>query len=370
MPLERSSARPPETQNFVIQSCIQPPYVVIPLRSLSWKKRIRRLNPENDWEAAMRISTSTLSGAAAGIFALAVGAAGAAAQSDAQKKKMQMWVNNPQADGYLEAHKDLQNPPELMGGPVKVSVSQDSGGVFVILPSKARLDPHITGTPDMPRWNGGTPGISSVPIPARGVEDGQFTRMKQPSPFGDKVVSMGGASLQLEMTDITATDGATTKDKTMLEASWQDQAGNTYTVKCCKMMASHGLEWPTFGGVATNHLLHGFSGVGTPLMPTEFTYAAFWGMGSVSKNGEVLAQPRMIHGMLTEYVRTQDYKLAKDSEVDATRRHFHLMVPPMKPVPEETRYEHSNVKTGFELPNGKELPFWHVMFEDLEVSSE
>lgn len=319
----------------------------------------------------MPTAKTILSGAAVGVLALAAGVAGAAEQHDGNKnKKLQMFVNNPQADGYLEAHKGLQNPPEVLGAPVNVSISQDGGGVFVILPSKARLDSHVMGTPKMPRQHGGTPGISGVPLPVRGQKDGQFTRMKKPSPFGDKYVTMGGASLQLKMTDITATDAATTEDTTQMKASWQDSEGNTYTVKCCKMMASHGLEWPTFGGVATNHILHGFSGMGTPLMPTEFTYAAFWGMGSVSKNGEVLAQPRMIHGMLTEYVRTEGYELAKDSEVNPKRRHFHLMVPPMKPVPEETRYEHSNVATGFELPNGKELPFWHVMFESIEVSSE
>lgn len=29
----------------------------------------------------------------------------------------------------------------------------------------------------------------------------------------------------------------------------------------------------------------------------------------------------------------------------------------MKPLPDEDKYEHKNVKTGFSLPNGKELPF-------------
>jgi hypothetical protein len=28
------------------------------------------------------------------------------------------------------------------------------------------------------------------------------------------------------------------------------------------------------------------------------------------------------------------------------------------------------VSTGFELPNGMELPFWHVMFENLNIDSQ
>lgn len=60
-----------------------------------------------------------------------------------------------------------------------------------------------------------------------------------------------------------------------MTASWQDKAGNTYTVKCCTKVATHGADYPTFGGVVTNTILHGSSAIGTPLMPTEYTYFAF-----------------------------------------------------------------------------------------------
>ncbi len=52
-----------------------------------------------------------------------------------------------------------------------------------------------------------------------------------------------------------------------------------------------------------------------------------------------------------------------------TRRHFHLMVAPFKPNMQEGHFERSPVKTGFQLPSGMELPFWHVMFENLEIES-
>jgi len=135
-------------------------------------------------------------------------------------------------------------------------------------------------------------------------------------------------------------------------------------------MAAHGIEFPTFGGVATNHILHGFTRIGTALMPSEYTYFAFWGMGAVMKNREVMDKPRLVHGMLTEYVRGENYKLVEDSEVTPGRRHFHLMVAPMMPNMQEGTFTHKNVKTGFTLPNGMELPFWHVMFENLEINGE
>ncbi|MEF8865114.1 MAG: hypothetical protein V5A20_05060 [Salinibacter sp.] len=302
---------------------------------------------------------------------LLVGLADTAQAQDKNMKKMLMQLQEMnQADGYLEAHRNVENPPELLGGPISFAVEQSSGGVFVGLPDQRQLDSDVFGTPEMPLAFTGTPGVTGVPVPFREVENGQFTQLDRNTPFGNKSTAMPNGSMMLKATDVTATDAATTEDQVKFKASWEDPQGNTYAVRCCEMLSSAGPEFPTFGGVVTNHLLHGFSGVGTPLMPTEYTYAAFWGMGAVLKNGEVVDRPRIVHGMLTEYVRKEGYELASDSEVTPTRKHFHLMVAPFMPVQGEHKFEHDNVSTGFELPNGKELPFWHVMFENLNIESQ
>ena len=189
------------------------------------------------------------------------------------------------------------------------------------------------------------------------------------TPFGNKSMVMPDGKLQIEATDATATDAATTSDKVKFSASWKDKKGNTYSVKCCDKLVAHGLEYPTFGGVATNIILHGNSGIGTPLMPTEFAYFAFWGFGEVDMNGKTLDKPRLIHGMLTEYVRGDDYALAMDDGTTPQRMQFHLMIPPFKPDPDKGVFIKAPVKTGLKLPNGKELPFWHVMFENLTLDS-
>lgn len=285
-------------------------------------------------------------------------------------KKMKMLQEMAPYKGYLKAHMNLDQPQELLGGPLKVNISQQSGGVFVILPSKRELDPYVFGNPKMPRAFAGTPGINGLPPAARGTKDGEYTEMKKPSPFGDKNVVMANGKLNIEALDATATDAAKTSDKVSFKASWEDKEGNTYEVRCCEMLAAHGVEYPTFGGVVTNTIMHGSSRIGTALMPTEYVYFAFWGMGAVMKNGEVTDKPRLIHGMLTEYVRTEGYELASDDEVTPTRKHFHLMVPPMMPEMKEQKFVHNNVKTGFTLPNDMELPFWHVMFENLQINAE
>jgi len=295
--------------------------------------------------------------------------AGKMDKSEMQKMVM-MFQGMAPYRGYLEAHKNENKPFELLGGPIKVNIEQKSGGVFIALPDNRKLDPDVFGTPKFPRAFGGTPGINGVPPMLRGVENGKYTAMKKPSPFGDKYMVAGDGELKIKAEDVTATDAASTRDSVQMEASWKDKQGNTYTVKCCKMLAAHGLEYPTFGGVVTNHILHGSSRIGTALMPTEYTYFAFWGMGQVEKNGKVLDKPRLVHGMLTEYVRKKGYELAFDKEVTPGRRHFHLMVPPMMPDMKSGTFEHDAVKTGFKLPNGMELPFWHVMFENLDISSK
>ncbi len=296
--------------------------------------------------------------------------AGQQADQPSQEEMVSRMQEMTQADGYLEAHRGVETPLSRLGGPLHVTVTQDGGGVFVALPARRELDPHVFGTPDMPRAFGGTPVITGVPPAMRGTEGGEYTELTQPSPFGDAFLTMGNASLTIEATDMTAADAATTEDSVEFEASWQDEEGNTYAVTCCKQLVTHGIEFPTFGGVVTNHLLHGFSGVGTPLMPTEFAYLAFWGVGDVLKNGEVIDENRLIHGMLTEYVRTEGYELGFDEDVNPQGRHFHLMVAPAEPVPDEGLFRPQPVNTGFTMANGEPLPFWHVMFESFEVEAE
>lgn len=273
--------------------------------------------------------------------------------------------------GYLEAHAPVEEPLPLAGGPVHVRVTQTAGGVHVGLPSPRRLDEDVMGTPDRPRAFAGTPLIDGIPLGVRASEGGEYTRTTRMTPTGDlKSKVLPNGRLEFEAWDVTATDAATTEDSVAFRASWEDGDGNSYAVTCCTEMYAHGTEMPTFGGVVTNHILHGSSRLWTAMMPTFFTYAAFWGKGSLLKNGEVRQEGKMIHGMLTEYVRTEGYKMAFDREVTPTRRHFHLMVFPMDPAPEKGGFVKSPARTGFMLPNGKELPFWHVMFGNLNIDSD
>lgn len=83
----------------------------------------------------------------------------------------------------------------------------------------------------------------------------------------------------------------------------------------------------------------------------------------------------MLHCMTTEAVRDQDYNLAHtedlplplDKTIAGQKHHTHCIVLPVKMTPKGPKFE--PVNTAFELPNGKNQPFIHIMFEKDEIVS-
>lgn len=314
------------------------------------------------------IRTPLALGLTAAAFACAAVAANEATP-EVTHQKMERLESAAPYRGYLKAHESVHDPLEILGGPLKISVSQSEGSVYIALPDHRELDPAVFGRPGRPRAREGFPGIEGVPLDMRGTEDGKYTEFEDKSPFGNARVVMSKGRLDINAKDITATDAATTEDEVEMEASWEDKDGNEYKIKCCEEMASHGADFPTFGGVVTGHILYGSSRGGTPLMPTEYAWFAFWGTGKVFKNGELMDGKRLVHGVLSEGIRTDGYQLAFDDEVEPTEIMFHLIVPPVDPKPEKGTYEKDPVHTGYKLDDGKELPFWHVIFMKPEVTA-
>ena len=259
-------------------------------------------------------------------------------------------ADDPPAPGlhaYVRAHANVQNPPQLLGGPLKIKIHQERGSTRFVLPGPRFLDPSVFGTPDSPV------GFDPAPFPLVGISldlrktmNGNYTFVDHATPFSNWH-EVGVGDLKLELLDATATDGARTKDKIDFVAEFQTpDKKHTYKV-VCKTPLSHGFAFPVFGGVATNHLLHGVTGIGTRLMPSEFTYAAFWGVGKIFKDGKLINDNHMIHGMLTEIVRGDNYALQFDGGVGDPPQGmtFHLMVPPYSASPEGP--VHTPLRTGF-----------------------
>jgi hypothetical protein len=255
---------------------------------------------------------------------------------------------------YLSSHIDDDDPRDVVGGPIEITASQTQGAVNWVMPGKRELDPTIFGTADDPKGAEKPAMLLGVPPPARESADGS-QRTKQPTPFSDKAKAVEG-SLDMTVVDATATDAGVSKDQIDFEATFTAPDGAEYRV-VIERPAPHGWFLPTGGGVVTNFIQHGVTGWGTRLMPTEYDDVAVYGPATIFRDGEKIAEDRPAHMMLTEFVRGESYELATDANVDPGARHLHLMI-----FPFDQFGRHDAVPTGFELPNGKQQPFLHIMY--------
>ena len=272
------------------------------------------------------------------------------------------------APAALHAAVGVPNPaPTLPGQEVKSQgLDQTSGDVRWILPGPRALDPTVFGTPQAPL--GFEPDVG-VPVAGRqtNASGTAFTTTAGPTPFSNSFANINGG-YELSASDTTLNDNPSSNDSLNFTATFTSPDGNTsYKVVVTDILPS-GVLHPVFGGVGTNMIHHGITGIGTKLQPTAPTLAAFWGIGTLEVDGFVSEQgeDRLVHGMITCNVRNGNYELVFDAQVDCSKIHFHLFMPPFQikgnnEVP-------SPVPTGFVLPNGQTQPFIHNMFENINLT--
>lgn len=72
-------------------------------------------------------------------------------------------------------------------------------------------------------------------------------------------------------------------------------------------------------------------------MPQLMAFVAFWGRGELNRDGELVADDRLVHFMLSERVRdtSRDYCLGFDEDVIHDEMHAHLILPPVAMSPDE-----------------------------------
>jgi hypothetical protein len=264
----------------------------------------------------------------------------------------------------------------VIDAPNKIEMETTGNDVRWILPGPRALDPAVFGTP------GAEKGLDVLPLDKRADTDsGYFFSMNgtdpAPTPFSNNSAPITGEA-EVKVKDVTALSGSSTKDTIKAEFEFTSPAGDEYKV-VVKEALPEIPDHENFGGVGINALQHGATGIGTPLMPQLMAYIAFWGKANLYVNGELNngvdadgnpVGARFVHFMLSERVRSTDgsYTLAFNEQVDPDGAwQAHLILPNVGltsagPTP-------SAVPTGFELPNGAEQPFLHIMYDSVKVDS-
>ncbi len=215
----------------------------------------------------------------------------------------------------------------------------------------------IFGTPEHPAgWEKAPFPLVGIPMDMRKHASNEYTIVDHATPFSDWSEA-GVGDVRMKVVDQTAIDGQTTKDVVEFEATFEaPDKSHSYRVVAEKALP-HGKFFPTFGGVVTDHLLHGATGIGTRLMPTEYVFLAFWAKGKLYVDGKLVNDNHIVHVMVSEFVRKDHYQLGFESDVGGGgmfskyEQVLHLMVPPYRVGPKGP--EKSPLKTGY-------LPFPQV----------
>jgi len=237
-------------------------------------------------------------------------------------------------------------------GPGEMSASANGQALWQF-PDRRALDPALFGTPDAPL------NVELLALENRLISDNgsAYTTIKNPSMFSNNIKMTTGA-FSMQVADLSAKDGMDSQDTVAMEASFVGPNGRNFRVTMNKVIPV-GPDHPFYGGVGTDVLMHGGTGIGTPLVAQEFSYITAWGIGNIYIDDELVDEKRVIHVMVSERTRDADFQVGFGVAMP-DQLEIHLAMPPLKGSP--TGPVPSPVPTGVTLPNGAEQPFIHVNF--------
>lgn len=239
-------------------------------------------------------------------------------------------------------------------------------------PGVRELEPAIFGTVANPM--GFEFGIG-VPIYDR-LDDGLGNWTTSAVTVADSnngIHLMGPGEAKLHTVDRTPIDPPTytspTNDEVTFYCAFEDPWGRMITIRA-GTPAPKGPYSPFFGGVGTNLLVHGQTGIGAKTMPRVFAYVVVYAIGEVRIDGILIPgnDQRLVHVMVTHGAYSDNNPpglaggtgpfLCNNNGVNPNDLEMHVSLPPTRMLPHP-------VANSPVLGMGQE--FLHIMFEDIEL---
>ncbi len=263
------------------------------------------------------------------------------------------------AMNYISAAGVPELTPEVNITVNAVATAKNNESIWM-LPGPRSLDPAIFGTPSDPlktNW---------LPTSMRNTTDDNsaYTTTSDMTPFSNKTMPITG-SVSINVTDKTKFDSPSSMDMGSVSANFTDPTGRTDYYVVMESLIPVGPDHPFFGGVGLNTYMHGATEIGTPLMPGGISYVTLWGFGDLYINGTLTDSKRVIHVMVSERMRTPDFKLGFSVQ-DPEGLEIHFIMPNTKVGPSGPFDD--DVPTKFTLPNGMDQPFFHINFYNMNIT--
>jgi hypothetical protein len=157
-----------------------------------------------------------------------------------------------------------------------------------------------------------------------------------PTPFSNRI-GIGAGSYKLHVRDLTKEDSENSKDAVLqFQLTYKRQNGEMFTIENIDVIHKEegSGDHTFFGGVGQDTVMHGNTGIGIGLMPKLTSYITLWGTTDLKDgDGNLLAENRMIHIMVTGKVRDENLNLITSidedrSDLSPDKIETHIILPP------------------------------------------
>lgn len=240
-------------------------------------------------------------------------------------------------------------------------------------PGVRNLDPAVFGTVANPT---GAEFMIGVPIYER-LDDGNgnWTTTATPTMASNVTSQLNDeAFARIWAVDRTPVDLQTftspTQDQLRIDVEFIDPWGRKIEIRSKKPLPK-GPFHEFWGGVGSNQIMHGRTGLGGKMVPQAFAYGISYSLATIYIDGQVLPgnDNRLLHTMITHGFRDPANDpgpaggngpfMGSQSDVDRGDLEFHVACPPVRFLPNPLP---NSPVVGF--PQG----FIHLLFEDVVLS--